>query len=347
MLEAYRQRVAAGSELDPEAVGAVVGELVREDVAPEEKAAFLLALADKGETAGEIAAFARALRDLAVSVPVDIEALGGVLLDVCGTGGDHLGTFNLSTTVAIVCAAADVPVAKHGNRAITSQTGSADVLEALGIPVDLEPAASARQLKELGFTFLFAPRYHPAFRHLAPARKLCAAAGRRTLFNFLGPLLNPARPTAQMVGVSVPGLVENLARTLQQLGVRRGMVVSGEVPGVGYLDELSIFGGNEIAEFHHERGFHRCRWEPSGLPLTGGRLEDLKGGDREANARRVEAILGGRDVGPGRDAVLLNAGAALMVAGRCASIAEGWELAREVVASGRAAARLEALRGRA
>src|ERR1051325_8835024 len=167
---------------------------------------------------------------------------------VCGTCGDRLNTFNISTTVAIICAAAGIAVAKHGNRAITSQAGSADVLEVLGIKIDLPPAEAARSLRERNFAFFFAPNYHPAFKHIAPARKLCADRGQRTIFNFLGPLLTPAQPSAQLVGVPRPELCEPLARVLQSLGVRRGMVVSGQVPGgadgVRYMDELSTLGDN-------------------------------------------------------------------------------------------------------
>jgi anthranilate phosphoribosyltransferase len=235
-------------------------------------------------------------------------------------------------------------VAKHGNRAVTSQSGSADVLEAMGIPADLSPDEAARSLREHRFAFLFAPRFHPAFRNIGPARALCAQRGQRTLFNFLGPLLNPARPTAQLLGVSRPELVEPMARTLQDLGLRRAMVVSGAVPGHGFLDELSTLGENTVAEFHHERGFSKSTWAPVGFALIPATLADLRGGDRHANAAIIEGLLRGNDTGPRRDAVLLNAGAALFVAGVARSIMEGWEQAADVLAVGKAWAMVESLR---
>src|SRR6185295_6881748 len=206
-----------------------VAHLADELVLAETKAGFLSALARKGETVEEIAAFARELRARSVQPTLDAETRSREILDVCGTGGDRLNTFNISTTVALIVASAGVTVAKHGNRAITSQAGSADVLEALGVRIDLTPDEAALLLREHGFAFFFAPNYHPAFRHIGPARKLCAERGQRTIFNFLGPLLNPARPTAQLIDVPKPGLCEPIARVLQMLGVRRGMVVSGRV----------------------------------------------------------------------------------------------------------------------
>ena len=191
-----------------------------------------------------------------------------------GTGGDRLSTFNISTTVALVAAAAGVRVAKHGNRASTSPIGSADVMEALGIPFDLGPEEAARSLREHGFAFFFAPKYHPAFRHIIPARKLCAERGQSTIFNFLGPLLNPARPSAALIGVPRPDLCEPLARVLQTLGMRRAMVVCGAVPGEGgavrYLDELSPLGPTTIAEFYQERALTCFDAAPGVVPAAAG-----------------------------------------------------------------------------
>src|SRR5688572_8049861 len=253
MLKILGALLRNGKELSDEQVDSAVGQLTSESVSPEAKAEFLTALAVKGESAAEIAAFARGLRELSVQPPLDRETRSRDILDVCGTGGDRLNTFNISTTVAIVAAAGGVTVAKHGNRAITSQSGSADVLEALGIRTDLEPAQAAQSLRDHQFAFFFAPKYHPAFKHIGPARKLCAERGQRTIFNFLGPLLNPARPTAQLIGVPRPELCEPMARVLQMIGVQRGMVVCGKLMskvqgptsnadgGVAYLDELSTF----------------------------------------------------------------------------------------------------------
>jgi anthranilate phosphoribosyltransferase len=318
--------------------------LTDEDLAAGTKAEFLTALAQKGETTAEIAAFARELRARAVEPPLDAATRAREILDVCGTGGDRLNTFNISTTVAIVAASAGIAVAKHGNRAITSQAGSADVLEALGVRIDLSPVEAARCLRERGFAFFFAPNYHPAFRHIGPARKLCAERGQRTIFNFLGPLLNPARPSAQLVGVPRPQLCEPLARVLQALGVRRGIVVSGHVgEGEPCLDEFSTLGENAVAEFYQDRGFATSVLDLENFPIQPAMLADLAGGDREANARIVRDILSGRERGPKRDAVLLNSAAALFVAGHSRSLTEGWDEAARLIDSGAAAAKLKEL----
>jgi anthranilate phosphoribosyltransferase len=340
-------------------VAAAVSQLVDESVSVEAKAEFLTALAQKSETVAEIAAFARALREMSVPAPLDEATRAREILDVCGTGGDHLGTFNISTTVALVCAAAGVTVAKHGNRAVTSQSGSADVLEALGIKIDLSPADAARSLREHHFAFFFAPNFHPAFKHIAPARKLCATRGQRTVFNFLGPLLNPARPSAQLFGVPRPELCEPLARVLQSLGVRRGMVVSGEVSSSdgnartetrnskpetrNSFDELSTLGPNTIAEFYQDRGFAVSELSPENFPLQPATLANLLGGDKFQNAEIIRRLLRGDDRGPRRDAVLLNCGAALFVAGAAKSLGDGWELAAVTIDSGVAARKLAEL----
>ncbi len=343
MLEPLTEQLGQGVALTDDQVVAAVAALTNEEVAAEIKADFLTALARKGETVGELGAFARELREKAAPVPLDEETRSRDILDVCGTGGDHLNTFNISTTVALVAAAAGVTVAKHGNRAITSKSGSADVLEALGIRIDRTPEEAAAMLRDCRFAFFFAQRYHPAFKHIAPARKLCAERGQRTVFNFLGPLLNPARPTTQLIGVPRADLCEPIAQALKSLGIRRGMVVSGRV-GDRNLDEFSTLGGNTVAEFYHDRGFSVSEMAPGDFPLQPATLDDLKGGDAQENAGIVERLLRGEDRGPKRDAVLLNAGAALFVAGSAGSIAEGWELAAETIDGGRARATLDDLR---
>jgi anthranilate phosphoribosyltransferase len=279
---------------------------------------------------------------MATVVPLDKATRADEMLDVCGTGGDGLNTFNISTTVAILCAAAGVTVAKHGNRAITSKSGSADVLDALGIPTDLSPTDAAAAIAEHGFAFLFAPLYHPAFKHIAPARALCAERGQRTLFNFLGPLLNPARPTAQLIGVPRIELTKPMAKVLQHLGIQRGMVVCGRV-GEQQMDELSTLGENVIAEFYHDRGFATSTLNPADLPLPSATLDQLAGGDAQINADIIRAILNGKETGPKRDAVLLNAGAALFVAGKADSISTGMEFAGAVIDEGHATEKLLSL----
>ena len=350
MLEKLTQQLTAIRPLADEQVLLAVEQLTDKRVPAVVKAGFLAALAQKGETPDEIAAFARALRGKSIPPPLDAETRAREILDVVGTGGDRLGTFNISTTAAILCAAAGVTVAKHGNRAVTSQAGSADVLEALGVRIDLTPAEAARSLRERRFAFFFAPAYHPAFKHIAPARKLCAERGQRTIFNFLGPLLNPARPSAMLVGVSRPELCGPLAHVLQSLGVRRAMVVCGEVRGeqeegrmAAALDELSTLGENTIAEFYQERGLATSILAPEQFPLQRAALADLLGGDRFANAEIVRRILRGDERGPKRDAVLLNAGTALFVAGEAKSPADGWNSAAEAIDSGQAAAKLTEL----
>ena len=208
MLASLTEQLFSGTDLSNEQVVEAVKHITSEEISAEDKAKFLTTFANKGESHEELAAFARELRNRATEVPLDEATRADEILDVCGTGGDGLHTFNISTTVALICAAAGITVAKHGNRAITSKSGSADVLEALGIPTDLSPTDAALALSKHGFAFLFAPLYHPAFKNIMPARKLCAEAGQPTLFNFLGPLLNPAQPTAQLIGVPRAELTE-------------------------------------------------------------------------------------------------------------------------------------------
>ncbi len=376
-LENFISQLNSGHALSAAEVGGAISELLRDELAAELKADFLSALARKGESIGEITAFASVLRDKSVAVPLDETTRAREILDVVGTGGDRLNTFNISSTAALLCAAAGVTVAKHGNRAATSAAGSADVLEALGVPLNLTPAAAATALREHGFAFFFAPNYHPAFKHIAPARKRCAARGQRTIFNFLGPLLNPVRPTAMLLGVPRPELCEPIAQVLQSLGVRRAMVVCGEVTGekaesgkrkaepltrpaatlspsdgegdgvreapVRYLDEISTLGETTVAEFYQERGFTVSKFNPESFPLQPATLADLVGGDKLANAETARRILRGDERGPKRDAVLLNAAAALVVAGACKSLVEGWELAGRLIDDGRAARKLAQL----
>lgn len=346
MLSLLIKQVADLQSLSAEAVSIGVKELVSESVSVSDKADFLCALAKKGETTEEIAVFARELRARAIELPIDEATRACGILDVVGTGGDHLNTFNISTTVAIVAASAGVFVAKHGNRAITSKSGSADVLEALGIKTDLSPEMAARSLREHHFAFLFAPKYHPVFKHIAPARKLCAERGQRTIFNYLGPLLNPVRPDASLVGTPRPELCEPMARVLQMLGVRRAMVVCGSVVDdqeTRHFDELSTLGETAIVEFYQEHGLSASTLTTRNFPIQQASLSDLKGGDPQASAAIIRCVLNGAERGPRREAVLLNAAAALFVSGKSKSMTEGWELAEQLIDSGASAAKLESL----
>ncbi len=367
-LQDFSAHLAAGNPLSDTHVRAAIDELIREDLAADIKAEFLLQFALKGESIAEITAFASILRDKAVPVPLDQLTRDREILDIVGTGGDRLNTFNISSTAALLCAAAGVVVAKHGNRAATSASGSADVLEALGIPLHLSPAEAGTALREDGFAFFFAPNYHPSFKHIGPARKICAARGQRTIFNFLGPLLNPVRPTAMLLGVPRPDMCEPIAKVLLSLGIRRAMVVCGEVPlpdskpetrdpkqdgppsnapqQIAHLDEISTLGETTVAEFYQERGFTVSKFSPANFPLQPATLADLVGGDKQTNAETARRILSGDERGPKRDAVLLNAAAALFVAGRTRTIIDGWELAEELIASGAASAKLAQITGR-
>lgn len=356
MLEELTLQLDDGQNLAEEQVYAATGELASESVPAEPKAAFMIALARKGETPDEIAWFARALRDRSLTPPLDNETRSRVILDVVGTGGDRARTFNISTGAALLSAACGVTVAKHGNRAVTSQTGSADVLEALGIRIDLSPSEAALAMRTHGFAFFFAPRYHPAFKHIGPARRLCAEQGKRTVFNYLGPLLNPAKPTAQIMGVPRVDLCEPMARVLQSLGVRRGMVVCGKVecttaidpgntaPGMAvWIDELSTLGPTTVAEFYEGSDVHLSELVPALFNVQSAGLVDLQGGCRDENAAILRRLITGEDRGPRRDALLLNAGAALFMAGRVRTISEGWECAAAQIDSGAAASKLAAL----
>jgi anthranilate phosphoribosyltransferase len=342
VLESLTKQLTRREPLNQPQVADAVEQLIAETIPPSLKAEFLTALATKGESVEEIASFARELRGKCTALPLDSQTRAQEILDVCGTGGDRLNTFNISTTVALIAASAGVMVAKHGNRAITSQAGSADVLEALGIQIELAPERAGAFLRDHRFVFLFAPKYHCTFKNIAPARKLCAEKGQRTIFNFLGPLLNPASPTAQLIGVPRRELCEPVARVLQLLGARRGMVVSGAV-GTAQLDELSTLGDNTVAEFYQERGFHASVLSPQQFPLQAAELKDLSGSDARANAQIVRSILRGEERGPKRDAVLLNSAAALFVAARAKTMADGWELSGELIDSGAASRKLEEL----
>ena len=307
-------------------------------VADETKADFLTALARKGETAEEIAAFAQELRARAIDAGIVADRFGGIVLDVCGTGADMAHTFNISSCVAFVVAAAGVAVAKHGNRAITSRCGSADVLAALGAKIEL-PAEVARQcLEETGVTFYFAPAFHPAFKKLASVRKRLAEQKQRTMFNILGPLVNPARPTHQVVGIFDRALTGKYAEVLRLLGVKRALVVNGDG-----LDEFSTMGPNTVAELwagRIEETLRDFRVPESQLRLMPVQLAELAGGDPAANALIVRGILESKECGPRRDIVLLNTAAALVVVEKAADFGAGWRMAAELIDSGAAAGKL-------
>ena len=305
------------------------------------KAAFLTALADKGETPAEIAGFARAFRALAINPGV--ESIAPRAIDIVGTGGDHAGGYNISSIVVLVLASAGVPVMKHGNRGITSQCGSADLLAGLGVEIGAPPEISRRALEQLGFAFFFAPNYHPAFKHIGPVRKALAAQGRRTVFNILGPLINPGRPAHILLGVYARSLVEKLALTLDELGQPAGLVVHGILGEGKGIDELTTATPNLV------RGVGRLReikgiWgaETFGLPTVD--FADLRGGDVATNLAILEAVLAGRGPAGLVDTIVLNAATALHVAGRTAGFSEGIGTARELLLGGAVKAKIAATR---
>jgi anthranilate phosphoribosyltransferase len=291
---------------------------------------FLVALRFKGETADEIAGCAEAMREHVLAVKPKRDDL----VDTAGTGGDNAHTLNISTAAALVAAAAGAAVAKHGNRAVSSSSGSADVLEALGFTLELPPERIERSIDELGFGFLFAPAHHPAMRHAAPVRRELAT---RTVFNVLGPLTNPAGARAQVVGVFAPDLVPTIAQVLLQLGARRAFVVHGAAG----IDELSPAGPNLVAEVVDGRVIERTI-DPLDLGVPRCDAKELGGGSPAENAAAIRRVFEGGD-GGARDAILLNAAGAIAAAGHAADLSEGLEIARKALASGAAAERLDEL----
>ena len=322
-------RLAQREDLAVDEAEEVLGVIMGGEATETQIAAFLIALRTKGETADELAGLARTMRSMATPVRT---RRGDDLLDTAGTGGGRT-TFNVSTTAAIIAAGAGCAVAKHGNRSATGLSGSADVLEALGARLDVPPAHVARCIEEAGFGFMFAPAHHGATRYVVPVRKELAV---RTIFNFLGPLTNPAGATRQLIGVSDAGMVDTMAQALSRLGAVRALVVSSE----DGLDELSTSAPTTVVEVNGER-IERYAVAPADFGLAEAPPEAVGGGRPEDNAATTRAILAGEH-GPQRDIALLNAGAAIYAGGRADSIGGGVDAAREAVDSGAAARTLDA-----
>lgn len=330
-----------GQPLAPCQVVNVAVDLLSADFSDEDKADFLGALHQRGETSEEIAAFADAFLEHAQ--PFTVEAALRPVLDVCGTGGDKLGLFNVSTAVMFVAAGAGARVVKHGNRGITSKSGGADVLEALGIRVDLPSPVLQDMLAQAGATFLFAPLFHPTFKAVAGARKILAARGQASIFNMLGPLLNPARPEFQLTGVFHRQLLELYAKALPRLGRRSAWIVLGQAGSCGVMDEISTLGPTESLQVRGDNT-ERHEIDVRCLGIEVGCLDDLLGGDAAENAAILEKILSGADRGPRRDIVVVNAAAAL----RVADLASDWPVAiakaAESLDSGKALKVLQTMR---
>ena len=334
-------QLAAGRELAPAEVEGAAAALAAPDSGDEAKASFLSALAAKGETPAEVAAFASAFRARAINPGV--EAWAGRAIDIVGTGGDHAGGFNVSSLVVLVLASAGVTVMKHGNRGITSKCGSADLLAALGVNLEAPPEKLRRALDELGFVFFFAPAYHPAFKHIAPVRKALAARGQRTVFNILGPLINPGRPAHLLLGVFAEPWVEKLAAAVDTLGAQSGLAVHGVIaPGRG-IDELTTATENRVRGFGRLREVD-ARWSAAQFGLPPAPFGDLLGGDLEANQAIVEALLAGRGPAGLADTIVLNAAVAMWIVGQTPDMRDGIALARELLLDGAVKKKIAATR---
>ena len=324
-------RLIEGNELFYDEMLAVMGQIMRGEVSPVQTAAILMGLRVKGETIGEIAASAQVLRELSTKVEPKNRAY---LVDTCGTGGDRQHTFNISTTAAFVTAAAGAKVAKHGGRSVSSSSGSADVLEALGVNIMLAPEQVARCIDQVGIGFMFAPSFHSAMKHAAPIRK---ELGVRTIFNILGPLINPAAAPNQVMGVFHPDLVGIQARVLKQLGSRHVMIVHG----LDGLDEISLSEPTLVAELK-DGHVNEYQIEPAMFGLKAAPIKVLQAGDAAASKAMLLAVLDNQ-AGPARDIVALNAGAAIYVSGHSASLKDGIARAFEVLDSGAAKQKLDQL----
>jgi anthranilate phosphoribosyltransferase len=325
----FLHRAAAGSHLSAEEAHQAMSALLEGHSNEVEIAAFLVALKMKGETAAELAGFARALRDRMIVVDA-----GPDVIDTCGTGGDGSGTFNISTAAALVMAAAGARVAKHGNRSLSSQTGSADVLEALGVRMAMTPEEAARSVREIGIGFLFAPALHPAMKYAQPVRR---ALKMRTVFNLLGPLANPARAQRQLIGAPSPEAAALMARALAELGVERAFIVHGH----DGLDEVSTTGPTDVWDVSTGR-VEKLLWTPADFGVKRATLDALQGGDAARSAAIIQSVLAG-EPGAARDIVLVNAAAGLLVADLAADLKSAFAKASQAIDSKAASATLKNL----
>ena len=332
MIKEAIEKIVLKEDLTYDEAYTVMNEIMNGETTPTQNAAFLAALSTKStkaETIDEISGCAQAMREHALTVD------GGDMdtLEIVGTGGDRAGSFNISTTTAFVAAAAGIKVAKHGNRAASSKSGTADCLEALGANINLEPEKCVSLLKDAGFCFFFAQKYHTSMKYVGAIRR---ELGFRTVFNILGPLTNPIKPSRQLLGVYDEYLLEPLAKVLTSLGVKNGMVVYGREK----LDELSTAGETAVCEFNNGE-YNSYVLTPEQFGLTRSTKQDLEGGTPEENAAITRDILSGKDKGPKYETVLMNAGAALYIAGKATDIADGIEKARELIDNGEALKAME------
>lgn len=341
-METLIASLKSGTNLDDAQIAQAAAGLVDPGVESAMKADFLRALAKKGETPQEIAAFVREFLQRAVDPGLDRAKLPGPMLDVVGTGGDQLHLFNVSSTAMFILAAGGVCVTKHGNRGITSKAGGADVLEALGIKIDLPKEKVVAGIQNIGLGFFFAPLYHPAFKAVAEARKLLAAEKQRSIFNVLGPLLNPGRPDYQLIGVFDPKLTRAFGEILAQLGRKGAWVVHGSAEAGQGMDELSTLGANDVCQLVDGK-LTETRIDPQALGFKAATVADLVGGDAAENAAILEGVLAGTIKGPKRDIAVLNAAAGFVITGMAANLPEGHALAEDLLDRGAAHVKLRAM----
>ncbi|MBL9129651.1 MAG: anthranilate phosphoribosyltransferase [Verrucomicrobiaceae bacterium] len=341
-MESLTNQLTARKNLDAVQIAAAAAQLVDPAVEAGVKAGFLRALARKGETPAEIAGFVNEFLKLAVDPGLDRAKLPGPMLDVVGTGGDQLHLFNVSTTAMFILAAGGVCVTKHGNRGITSKAGGADVLEALGIKIDLPREKVVAGIEKIGLGFFFAPLYHPAFKAVVEARKLLAAEGQRSIFNMLGPLLNPGRPDYQLIGVFDPKLTRTFGEILVQLGRKGAWVVHGSTGDGRGMDELSSIGVNQVCQVTGGQ-ITETKLDPKELGFAKAKIEELVGGDAGENAAILEGVLSGTIKGPKREIAVLNAAAGFVITGVSDDMEAGKSLAEELILRGAAHAKMRAM----
>lgn len=341
-MESLTNILKSGNSLADAQIAEAAAALVDPALESTVKADFLRALAKKGESPAEIAAFVREFLKLAVDPGLDHGKLPGPMLDVVGTGGDQLNLFNVSSTAMFILAAGGVCVTKHGNRGITSKAGGADVLEALGIRIDLPKERVVAGIESIGLGFFFAPLYHPAFKAVAEARKMLAAEGQRSIFNVLGPLLNPGRPDYQLIGVFDPKLTRSFGEILVQLGRKGAWVAHGSAGAGKGMDELSNLGVNEVCQLANGVLFD-VRIDPMEYGFGKAKLEELVGGDAAENAITLEGVLAGTIRGAKRDIAVLNAAAGFVITGKAADLGAGKSLAEELLDRGAAHVKMRAM----
>lgn len=341
MLPSLTEKIRARLDLNSSEARTAALELAKAEIAETEKIEFLAALATKGETIDEIAAFAETYR--AAARDPGVQAWAPEALDIVGTGGDHAGGFNVSTLVTLVLASAGIPVMKHGNVGITSKCGSADLMAAIGVDLHASPEKTQAALRELGFCFFFAPAYHPTFKHIAPARKALAARGQRSIFNVLGPLINPGRPAHIMLGVYSPLLVDKFATVLEKLGCSAGIVAHGIIADGQGIDEWTTATDNLIAGVGRLRGA-TANWIPEDFGMTRAPFDDLKGGDLAANLAITEAILAGRAPRGLMETLIAVAAMGMWIAGRQPDLKSGVPIARDLLLGGTVAKKIAATR---